>query len=76
MKGAAGLTRFQGKPAREGPQSGEILGSFSFRGEIYPARLEHTESDKLPELKPSAIAQEYLSLAREEDPAAKVREAP
>ena len=43
LKGAAGLNRFQGTLNREGLRPVEILGSFSFRGEVYPARLERSQ---------------------------------
>ena len=73
LRGPAGLNRFQGTLAREGSQAGKILGSFSFRGETYPARLERTESQKLADLKPSGMIQEYMTAARERDPKTKVR---
>ena len=73
LRGAAGLNRFQGTLAREGSQAGKILGSFSFRGEVYPARLERTESQRVAELKPSAIIQEYFTAVRERDPKSKVQ---
>ena len=47
LRGAAGLNRFKGTLAREGSQAGKILGSFSFRDEVYPARLERTESQRV-----------------------------
>jgi len=73
LRGAAGLNRFQGTLATEGSQAGKILGSFSFRGEVYPARLERTESQKVADLKPSAIIQEYFTAVRERDPKSKVQ---
>ncbi len=73
LRGAAGLNRFQGTLARDGSQAGKILGSFSFRGEVYPARLERTESQRVAELEPSAIIQEYFTAVRERDPKSKVR---
>jgi hypothetical protein len=73
LRGAAGLNRFQGTLAREGSEAGKILGSFSFRGEVYPARLERTESQKVADLKPSAIIQEYFTAVRERDPKSKVQ---
>ena len=74
LRGAAGLNRFKGTLAREGSQAGKILGSFSFRDEVYPARLERTESQRVPaELKPSAIIQEYFTAVRERDPKSKVQ---
>ena len=73
LRGAAGLNRFKGTLAREGSQAGKILGSFSFRDEVYPARLERTESQRVAELKPSAIIQEYFTAVRERDPKSKVQ---
>jgi hypothetical protein len=73
LRGAAGLNRFQGTLAKEGSLAGKILGSFSFRGEVYPARLERTESQKVADLKPSAIIQEYFTAVRERDPKSKVQ---
>ena len=73
LRGAAGLNRFQGTLARGGSQAGKILGSFSFRGEVYPARLERTESQRVAKLKPSAIIQEYFTAVRERDPKSKVQ---
>ena len=48
LEGPAGANRFQGKLAKEGPDAGKILGTFTFRGDIYPARLERTESKRSP----------------------------
>ncbi len=73
LRGTAGLNRFQGALAGEGSQAGKILGSFSFHGEVYPARLERTESQKVADLKPSAIIQEYFAAVRERDPISKVQ---
>jgi hypothetical protein len=73
LRGAAGLNRFQGTLAGESSHAGKILGSFSLRGEIYPARLERTESHTVADLRPSAIIQEYFTAVRERDPKAKVQ---
>jgi hypothetical protein len=73
LRGTAGLNRFQGMLARESSHAGKILGSFSFRGEVYPARLERTESHTVADLRPSAIIQEYFTAVRERDPKAKVQ---
>ena len=73
LRGAAGLNRFRGTLVVEGSQAGKILGSFLFRGVIYPARLERTESQRLADLKPSAIIQDYSNVARERDPKKKMQ---
>jgi hypothetical protein len=73
LRGAAGLNKFQGTLPREGSQAGRILGSFSFRGDLHPARLERTENHRLSGLKQSELAQEYFTAARERDPKTKVR---
>jgi len=73
LRGAAGLNRFEGTLAREGSQAGKILGSFSFRGDVYPARLERTESRKVADLKPGALIQEHSAALRERDPKSKVQ---
>jgi hypothetical protein len=73
LRGPAGANRFQGKLAHDGSDSGKILGTFRFRGEIYPARLERTDSQKVADLKPSPMIQEYFAAAQDQDPKSKVQ---
>jgi len=73
LRGPTGLNRFQGTLARAGAQAGRILGNFSFRGEVYPARLDRTENHQLAGRQQSAITQEFGTAAREQDPKTKVQ---
>ena len=73
LEGAAGANKFQGTLAKEGPDAGKVLGTFTFRGEIYPARLERTEAQKVAEMKPSPLIQEFFAAAQDHDPKSKVK---
>jgi hypothetical protein len=73
LKTQAGSFQFLGRMATTGPDAGRILGTFTFRGEVYPARLERTQSNKVADLKPSSLSQEYVSAARERDLPAKIQ---
>jgi len=73
LDGPMGANKFQGTLANEGPEAGKILGSFTFRGEIYPARLERTEAKNVAEMKPSPLIQEFFAAAQDRDPKSKVQ---
>lgn len=73
LGGPMGANRFQGTLAKEGPGAGKVLGTFSFRGEIYPARLERTESQKVADMKPSPLIEEFFAAAQDRDPKSKAQ---
>ena len=73
LRGAAGANTFLGTLAREGAQAGRFLGTFSLRGEVYPARLEQTNNHRLASLEPSAISKDFFAAAQEQDPKTKVQ---
>jgi hypothetical protein len=73
LKSPGGDFRFQGKLAEAGAESGKILGSFSFRGEVHPAWLLRTDSNKVAALKPSPLVQEYFAAAQDKDPHSKIQ---
>jgi hypothetical protein len=73
LKGPSGTIPFQGQLVREGRDSGKILGTFHFRGEIYPARLQRTDSQVIADLKPSPLIQEYFQASQDHDPKSKVK---
>ena len=66
-----GPNTFQGTLAKDGPDAGKVLGTFTFRGEIYPARLDRTEAQKVAEMKPSPLVQEFFAAAQDHDPKSK-----
>ena len=47
LDGPMGANKFQGTLAKEGPDAGKVLGTFTFRGDVHPARLERTEAQKV-----------------------------
>ena len=73
LRGPAGTNKFQGKLAHEGPQDGRILGTFTYRGDVFPARVERTENHRIAGLGQGEIAQEYGKSRSESDPKTKVR---
>jgi hypothetical protein len=73
LRTQAGPFQFLGSMASTGPDAGRILGTFTFRGDVYPARLERTQSNKVADLKPSSLSQEYVSAARERDLSSKLQ---
>lgn len=73
LAGGTGVSRFVGKLVKGGPHDGKVLGHFTFRGEIYPARLERTESREVGELKPSPLINAYVAAMRDRDPKSKIK---
>ena len=73
LEGPSGSNRFRGSLVHDGPDAGKVLGTFTFRGETYPARLERTESPRLAEMKPSPLIQEFFAAAQDRDPKSKVQ---
>ena len=73
LRGAAGPNTFVGTLAREGAQAGRFLGTFSIRGEVYPARLERTDNHRLAGLKPSTISSDFFTAAQQRDPRVKAQ---
>lgn len=73
LNAPAGAFRFQGKLVENGPNAGKVLGVFPFRGEVHPARMERTTSERVADLRPGPMAQEYFSLRQVRDPRSKVQ---
>jgi hypothetical protein len=75
LDGPAGANAFRGTLVKEGPDAGKVLGTFKFRGETHPARLERTESPKVAEMKQNAnpLIQEFIAAAQDRDPKSKVQ---
>jgi hypothetical protein len=73
LSSPGGDTVFQGTRAAEGPKAGTFLGTYTFRGELYPARLEKTTNEKVGELKQSPLVAKYVAAIRETDPKSKIK---
>jgi hypothetical protein len=73
LSGPGVETKFQGKLAKEGPSAGKILGTFNFRGDLYPARLEKSEGKKVGQLQQSPLVQKYITAVRESNPKSKIK---
>ncbi len=67
LKTASGAASFTGK-APENEQNGPILGTFMFRDQAYPARLESTTSEKVGAISGGQLVTKLLPLRRLEDP--------
>ena len=72
LKGLSGSKPFQGRLAEGGPSAGQFLGTFYYRNEIFPARLERTGEARLADRRPSPLIRSFAAAARNPDPAAKV----
>jgi len=73
LNGTAGETTFEGKLVQQGPSAGKILGSCTFRGEPFPARLEKTTNAQVAELNQSPLIDKFIAAMNEEDPKAKIK---
>jgi hypothetical protein len=72
LKGPGGVNRFEGKLAREEGNAGKVLGSFTFQGELHPARLEKTASRQVGDMKRSELVPAFLAARGVEDPRSKI----
>ncbi len=73
LDGPMGANKFQGTLVEEGPDAGKVLGTFTFRGDVHPARLERTEAQKVADMKPSPLIQEFFAAAQDRDPKSKAQ---
>jgi hypothetical protein len=74
LSGPTGETTFAGTIIQEGPSAGKILGSYTFRGELYPARLEKSTDTKVGNLnRQSSLVSSFQTAMRERDPKSKVK---
>jgi hypothetical protein len=73
LKGPAGVNRFEGKLARQEGKAGKVLGSFTFQGELHPARLEKTASRQVGDLQRSELVPSFLAARGVEDPKSKLK---
>ncbi|MDR3618637.1 MAG: hypothetical protein P4L85_04740 [Paludisphaera borealis] len=73
LKGPAVAIQFAGEPAAENPKEGTLLGTVKFMNEIFPARLEKTQDDKVGEPQPNPIMQDVLKTVREHGPKSRVK---
>jgi len=74
LSGPVGETLFEGKLVQEGPNAGKILGACTFRGEVYPARLEKTTNAKVGELdRNNPLLSKFGTAMSEKDPKAKIK---
>ena len=73
LNGAPGETTFEGKLAQPGPSEGKILGTYNFRGDTFPARLEKTTAAKVAELKQSPLIPKYIAAMSEKDAKSKIK---
>jgi hypothetical protein len=74
LEGPAGDTTFEAKINGQGQSADKILGSFYFRGQTFPARLEKTKDSKVAALKRSPLIAKYSGAANERDPKSKVKQ--
>jgi hypothetical protein len=72
LRGPSGESRFQGKLADAGPAAGKIQGSFLYRNEVYPARLERAGDGRLADRRTSPLIRTLTASAQNPDPAAKI----
>ena len=72
LKGPGGVNRFEGKLARDEGNAGKVLGSFTFQGEVHPARLEKTASRQVGDMKRSELVPAFLAARGVEDPKSKI----
>lgn len=72
ISGQVGIDTFKGTLAAEGKEKGRLLGTHTFRGQTFPARLEKTEADKVATLMPSPLQQKLGSAMSEANPKAKI----
>jgi len=63
---------FLGHLVTKGDQAGEVLGTFRFRGDDYPARLEKTDAEKVGTLSRSQLSVDLLKVRRETHTPARV----
>jgi hypothetical protein len=75
LKGPAGVNVFNGKLVKDGPNAGKVLGTFTFRGEIYPARLERTKEQTVSTLKQGPLVSTAVAIMQDKDPKSKVKKA-
>jgi hypothetical protein len=72
LKGPSGSSRFEGRLAADGPASGKIRGTFRYRNETFPARLERSSDARLAYRRQSPLIRTFTAAARNPDPVAKV----
>jgi hypothetical protein len=72
LKAPAATLTFEGDLAKEGPEAGRLLGTISFRENVFPARLEKTNEERIGPQKPGVIGKEYFEARNKPDPKARV----
>jgi len=72
--GQGGPIRFTGTLAKEGPKSGQVLGSILFMGEVYPALLVKTTAEKVEAPQQNPMIADFLKAARAPDAKTKAAE--
>jgi len=73
LSGPTGETMFEGKLVQDGASAGKVLGTYTFRGELYPARLEKTTTEKVGQLAQNPLIAKYIAAMSEADPKAKIK---
>ena len=68
LAAGSGDVELRGKLVKEGPEAGRVLGSFSFSGNTFPARLEKTDAEKVAELAANPLRQKMFTATQEPDP--------
>jgi hypothetical protein len=68
-----GPTVFRGVRKTEGARAGQILGTFNFRGDVFPARLEPTRDTKVGELDRGVMVQNFRAAMSERDTQSKIK---
>jgi hypothetical protein len=71
LKGSTGSSRFEGRLAADGPAAGKIRGTFRYRNETFPARLERASDARLAYRRQGSLIRTFAAAARNPDPLAK-----
>lgn len=72
LKAPAAVLTFEGELAKEGPEAGRLLGTISFRENVFPARLEKTNEERIGPQKPGVIGKEYFEARNKPDAKSRV----